>query len=77
MKKKLSYHFVHALAMTGSGRGHVRAGMEDGPYMYPHKDDLIKSSAETVTKVRRIAEELGREIATPKEARAILGLKGK
>jgi 3-keto-5-aminohexanoate cleavage enzyme len=60
-----------------TGRGHVRAGMEDGLYMYPHRDDLIKSSAETVTKVRRIAEELGREIATPKEARRILGLKGK
>ena len=54
--------------------GHVRAGMEDSIYMYPHKNDLIKSSAEVVTKVRRIAEELGREIATPKEARKILKL---
>lgn len=54
--------------------GHVRAGMEDGIYMYPHKDDLIKSSQEAVTKVVRIAEELGREIATPKEAREILAL---
>jgi 3-keto-5-aminohexanoate cleavage enzyme len=54
--------------------GHVRAGMEDGIYMYPHKDDLIKSSAEAVIKVRRIAEELGREIATPNEAREILSL---
>jgi 3-keto-5-aminohexanoate cleavage enzyme len=54
--------------------GHVRAGMEDSIYMYPHKDDLIKSSAEVVTKIRRIAEEMGREIATPKEARKILGL---
>ena len=47
---------------------------EDSIYMYPHKNDLIKSSAEVVTKVRRIAEELGREIATPKEARKILKL---
>ena len=54
--------------------GHVRAGMEDSIYLYPHKDDLIRSSAEVVTKIRRIAEELGREIATPKEARQILGL---
>ncbi len=55
--------------------GHImRAGMEDGIYMYRHKDDLIKSSAEAVTKVRRIAEELGLEIATPNEAREILGL---
>jgi len=54
--------------------GHVRAGMEDSLFMYPHKDDLIKSSMEAVTKVRRISEELGREIATPKEAREILAL---
>jgi 3-keto-5-aminohexanoate cleavage enzyme len=54
--------------------GHVRAGMEDSVYMYPHKDDLIRSSEEVVVKVRRIAEELGREIATPDEARQILGL---
>ncbi len=60
-----------------SQRGHVRAGMEDGIYMYGHKNDLMKSSAEAVTKVRIIAEELGREIATPKEARKILGLRGK
>jgi len=54
--------------------GHVRAGMEDSVYMYPHKDDLIRSSAEVVVKVKRIAEELGREIAAPDEARQILGL---
>lgn len=55
--------------------GHImRAGMEDGIYMYPHRDDLIKTSADAVTKVKRIAEELGLEIATPSEAREILGL---
>lgn len=54
--------------------GHIRAGMEDTVYMYPHKDDRIKSCAEVVTKVRRIGEEIGREIATPNEAREILGL---
>ena len=57
-----------------NGGGHIRAGMEDSIYMYPHKDDLIKNSVEVVTKVRRIAEELGREIATPNEARKILRL---
>ena len=54
--------------------GHARAGMEDSIYMYPHKDDLIRSSAEIVIKVRKIAEELGREIANPREARQILGI---
>jgi len=57
--------------------GHVRAGMEDGIYMYPHRDDLIKSSAEAVGKIVKIAKELGREIAKPQEARKILGLTSK
>jgi len=54
--------------------GNARAGMEDSIYMYPHSDELIKSPADAVIKVRTIAEALGREIATPKEARKILGL---
>lgn len=57
--------------------GHVRAGMEDGIYMYPHKDDLIRSSAEAVSKVVKIAKELGRDVATPVEARRMLGLPGR
>ncbi|MGH8680861.1 MAG: 3-keto-5-aminohexanoate cleavage protein, partial [Burkholderiales bacterium] len=36
-----------------------------------------RSNAEQVAKVRRILEELGLEIATPDEARAMLKLKGK
>jgi len=38
---------------------------------------LAKSNAELVEKIVRIARELDREIATPDEARNILGLKGK
>ena len=54
--------------------GHIRAGMEDSVFLYPHRDDLIKNSAEAVSKVRQISEALGREIANPSEARKILGL---
>lgn len=53
----------------------VRVGMEDHLYMYPHKDELIKDSADETRKIATIAKELGREIATPKEARKILGMK--
>ncbi len=53
--------------------GHVRVGMEDNIYL--EKGVLAKSNAELVEKVVRIAKELGREIATPDEAREILGLK--
>jgi uncharacterized protein (DUF849 family) len=54
--------------------GHARVGMEDNIFIA--KGVLAKSNAELVEKLVRIARELGREIATPDEARAILGLKG-
>jgi uncharacterized protein (DUF849 family) len=54
--------------------GHVRVGMEDNIFI--EKGILAKSNAELVEKVVRIAKELDREIATPDEARKILGLKG-
>lgn len=53
--------------------GHVRVGFEDNVYL--KKGVLLKSNAEMVAKIARIAAELGREVATPDEARAILGLK--
>jgi len=53
--------------------GHVRVGMEDNIFI--EKGVLAKSNAELVAKVVRIARELGREIATPDEARRLLGLK--
>ena len=55
--------------------GHARVGFEDNIFI--EKGVLAKSNAELVEKVVRIAQELGREIATPDEARRILGLKGK
>jgi 3-keto-5-aminohexanoate cleavage enzyme len=54
--------------------GHVRVGMEDNIFMA--KGVLAKSNVEFVERVKRIAKEFQREIATPDEARAILGLKG-
>ncbi|TJX68333.1 3-keto-5-aminohexanoate cleavage protein [Soehngenia saccharolytica] len=53
--------------------GHVRVGFEDNIYI--SKGVLAKSNGELVEKVVRLAKELGREIATPNEAREILGLK--
>ena len=52
----------------------VRVGMEDSVYVHPHRDDKIRTSADAVRKVVNIANELGREIATPAEARQIMGL---
>lgn len=51
--------------------GHVRVGFEDNIYL--QRGVLAKSNAELVEKTVRLAGEFGREIATPKEAREILG----
>lgn len=53
--------------------GHIRVGFEDNIYI--SKGVLAESNGELVEKVVRLAKELGREIATPNEARAILSLK--
>jgi 3,5-dioxohexanoate:acetyl-CoA acetone transferase len=55
--------------------GNVRVGLEDS--LWIGKGQLAKSNAEQVSKIRRIMEELGLEVATPDEARQILKLKGK
>jgi 3-keto-5-aminohexanoate cleavage enzyme len=52
--------------------GHVRVGLEDN--IYYARGVLAKSNSELVERVIRIAGELGREIATPAEARKILHL---
>ena len=61
---------TNALTMGGN----VRIGMEDS--LYAGKGVMAKSSADQVEKIARIARELSIEIATPDEAREILGLKG-
>ena len=53
----------------------VRIGIEDQFWTFPHRDDIIKSPAESVERVAQIARALGRDIATPAEAREILGIK--
>jgi 3-keto-5-aminohexanoate cleavage enzyme len=65
-----------AWAMAAAGivmGGNVRVGFEDNVYL--GKGHKAASNGELVAKVVRLAKELGREIATPAEAREILGLK--
>ena len=52
--------------------GHVRVGFEDNIYI--EKGVPAKSNGELVEKVVRLAKEFGRQIATPDEARKILGI---
>lgn len=54
--------------------GNVRVGLEDS--LLISRGQLAESNAQQVAKVRRMVEELGHEVATPDEAREMLGLKG-
>ena len=51
---------------------HVRTGLEDN--LYTSKGVLAKSNAELVEKLVTLAKAMGRRIATPAEARAIVGV---
>jgi 3-keto-5-aminohexanoate cleavage enzyme len=52
--------------------GHVRVGFEDN--IYYSKGVLAESNAQQVERIARIAGEVGRKVATPDEARRILGI---
>jgi 3-keto-5-aminohexanoate cleavage enzyme len=54
--------------------GHMRVGFEDNVHFL--KGEPAKSNADLVARARRIAEELSRPVASPDEARRILGLTG-
>ena len=54
--------------------GCVRVGLEDNIYF--RKGELARSNAQLVARAVRIARELGKEPATPEEARDFLGLTG-
>ncbi len=59
---------AHAISLGG----HIRVGMEDCPYL--EAGTYARTNAELVDKAVRLARELGREIASPDEARALTGL---
>lgn len=52
--------------------GHLRVGMEDNVMM--HKGILAKSNVEFIERAIRLIREFGKEVATPDEARQILGV---
>jgi 3-keto-5-aminohexanoate cleavage enzyme len=59
-----------AMAAIAMG-GHVRVGLEDNLY---YSKGQLATNEELVARVARIAAEAGRPVATPDEARALLGL---
>ena len=64
--------FITHSALHG---GHVRVGLEDSLYL--RRGQLAANNAEQVAKAVRVLTELGREIASPADARELLKLKGR
>lgn len=63
------------MALTAAQMGgHVRVGLEDSLFL--RRGQMAVSNAEQVAHVRRLIEDMGGAIATPDEARALLGLRG-
>ncbi len=63
--------FLTQAALMG---GHVRVGLEDS--LFIERGKFATSNAQQVEKIVRILREMGREPASPAEARQMLGLKG-
>lgn len=66
---------VPMATMAATMGGHVRVGLEDN--LYIAKGVLAESNAQQVRLIRGIVESLGREVASPADVRAMLGLKGR
>jgi 3-keto-5-aminohexanoate cleavage enzyme len=67
-------HLPVTLAALALG-GNVRTGFEDT--IYYQRGRLATSNAELIARVGRLANEVGREIATPDRAREIIGITGR
>jgi uncharacterized protein (DUF849 family) len=67
-------HQMPFLTQAGLMGGHVRVGLEDS--LFIKRGELAVSNAQQVERIVRILAEMGREPATPAEAREMLALKG-
>ena len=67
-------HQMPLVTLSSIMGAHVRVGLEDSLFL--GRGRLAISNAEQVRKIRHLLEELGLEIATPDDARRMLGLKG-
>jgi len=67
-----SRYFVTLALLMGL---HIRVGMEDTVFQYPHRETPCRNNAEEVKWAIEMAAMLGREVMTPAEFRQAVGLK--
>jgi len=69
----LGRHQIPMAAVATVMGGHVRVGFEDNVFL--RRGELAKSNADLVRKAANIARELDRPIASPDDAREMLGIR--
>lgn len=72
MVTAIGRHNFPMMAVTLALGGHIRTGLEDVVYVAP--GEYAESNAQLVTRARTLCEALGRPVATPAQAREILGI---
>jgi uncharacterized protein (DUF849 family) len=68
---RASTHLAALAALMGL---HIRVGMEDTYWLYPHREDKVQSNLQALQMGQLISQVTGRPVATPAEYRAFLGL---
>ena len=68
----IGQHQLHLNLFSIVMGAHVRTGMEDN--IYYKKGELAESNGQLVERLARFSQELGRDVATPLQARRMLGL---
>jgi 3-keto-5-aminohexanoate cleavage enzyme len=68
---RASIFLATAAALLGL---HIRVGMEDTVWKYPHKQEKLTSNLDAFLQAKTIVEALGRKVATPAEYREIMGV---
>jgi 3-keto-5-aminohexanoate cleavage enzyme len=72
MVTAIGRHNFPMMAVTLALGGHIRTGLEDVVYVAP--GEYAESNAQLVTRARTLCEAVGRPVATPAQAREILGI---
>lgn len=72
MVTAIGRHNFPMMAVTLALGGHIRTGLEDVVYVAP--GEYAESNAQLVTRAKTVCEAVGRPVATPLQAREILGI---
>lgn len=72
MVTAIGRHNFPMMAVTLALGGHIRTGLEDVVYVAP--GEYAQSNAQLVQRARALCDAIGRPVATPAQAREILGI---